>query len=193
MARQETEGLFSPLVRAIRMREIAKNIKEDSVILDLACGDGYLGSYLPKNCEYYGVDLVSTSHRDRFSDFMNLDLLRDDSPAKIHHWLEKKVDYITCVAFLEHILNPAGFLKKYRPLLNKKGRIVGTTPHPRGRSIHDSLSRVRLLSRLAALEHEQFLDRRAINEMAMISGGQLIQYKLFFLGLNQLFVIDFSD
>lgn len=78
-------------------------------------------------------------------------------------------------------------------MLNSTGSIVGTTPHPPGRQIHDTLSKLGLLSRLAAEEHEKFLDRGAINEMAIDSGGQLIQYKRFLLGLNQLFVIDFSN
>jgi len=191
MAHQDTEGFLSPYIRDIRLKAVSAYIKPDSIVLDLACGQGYLSGFLPSGCKYYGVDRVSPSSTTNFTDFISMDLMADDSTRCLEEWLPQKPDYITCIAFLEHITHPESFLKKYRTLLVGKGKIIGTTPHPRGRLMHDSLSRIYLCSRHGAEEHETFLGKEEIKKTAVASSGTLSKYGQFLFGLNQVFVIEY--
>jgi len=191
MTHQDTEGLLSPYIRDIRLKAVSAYIKPDSVVLDLACGQGYLSGFLPSGCKYYGVDRVSPPSTANFTDFINMDLIADNSPRRLQEWLPQKPDYITCVAFLEHITHPECFLKKYHTLLARNGKIIGTTPHPRGRLIHDSLSQIYLCSSHGAEEHETFLGKEDIKRAASVSSGILSKYGQFLFGLNQVFVIDY--
>jgi 2-polyprenyl-3-methyl-5-hydroxy-6-metoxy-1,4-benzoquinol methylase len=189
---QETEGLLSSRIRNIRLTEVASSILENSSVLDLGCGSGQLRLHLPGSCKYYGIDRVTPSHSPTpSSKFINLDLFADDAITQLREQVATPVDYITCIAFLEHIAHPAEFLAKFSPLLRKKGRLVGTTPHPRGRIVHDTLAKVGLLSRSAAEEHETFLGEKELLEAGSQSGGKLIVYKTFLFKLNQLFIIEY--
>lgn len=191
MVYQETEGLLSPLIRDIRLKQVASCINEGSVVLDLACGEGYLSKFLPSSCKYYGVDKVFNNPSNKFTQFIKLDLLESGSVGELQKWLPEKPDYITCVAFVEHMNNPVNFINQYSQLLKNKGFIIGTTPHPCGRLIHESLSKVYLCSQHGADEHEQFLDKNDIQELALASSGTLLTYKRFLFGLNQLFRIKY--
>lgn len=188
---QETQGLLSIRVRNIRLSRVASFIKPNSVILDLACGAGYLKSFLPTSCKYYGVDRVLPPGYQEKPNFISLDLLRDDSIKQIQKKFQIKPDYITCVAFLEHISDPIMFLSKYKGLFDEKGILVGTTPHPIGKRIHEMFAMIGLLSKEAAHEHKSFLNREDLSEIASLSGGNLIFYKRFLLGMNQLFIIQY--
>jgi 2-polyprenyl-3-methyl-5-hydroxy-6-metoxy-1,4-benzoquinol methylase len=188
---QETEGLVSPLLTRIRLRQVASCIKPNSAVLDLACGAGYLSRFLPAGCRYYGVDRVPEPSQNTFAGFISLDLMQPDSVDRVRDWLPEKPDYVACVAFIEHITNPTGFLREYSRLLHKPGAIVGTTPHPSGRVIHDSLSKVRITSPHGAAEHEKFFGRHEIEQMAAGSGGHLNRFNTFLFGLNQLFTIEY--
>ena len=192
MVHQETEGLLSPFIRDIRLRRAASHIKRDSIVLDMACGGGYLSKFLPAGCKYYGVDRVPSPTAVHFTDFLALDLLEENSFDRIQEWLPHKPDYITCIAFLEHIDNPERFIRQCRGLLSMNGRrFIGTTPHPRGRLVHEFLSRIYLCSRHGAEEHEDFLRQKDIERIASTSGGNLAVYSQFLFGLNQLFVIEY--
>lgn len=192
MKYQESEGLLSSRIRNARLSRVAKYIREKSIVLDLACGAGHLISYLPQDCQYFGVDKIPMKiyQEERYS-FINLDLLKNTAIEIITREVKTKVDYITCVAFLEHIKNPMDLLSTYKALLKNDGLIIGTTPHPRGRIVHEMLSNIGLLSKEAAHEHEKFLGKKQIEEIALLSGGQLVVYKQFLYGMNQLFVIKY--
>ncbi len=193
MKYQESEGLLSSRIRNARLSRVAKYIREKSIVLDLACGAGYLISYLPQDCQYFGVDKIpmNGSQEKKYS-FINLDLLETTAIETIARKVQTKVDYITCIAFLEHIKNPMELLSTYKLLLKRDGLIIGTTPHPRGRTVHEILARIGLLSKEAAHEHEKFLGKKQIEEIASLSGGELVEYHQFLYGMNQLFAIKYS-
>lgn len=199
MPAQETEGLLSPWIRNIRLKKVASQIKPGSSLLDLGCGLGFLADFLPATCDYYGVDRLPFERKwepgdlesvkgSRQRNFFNEDLLSESAVERIQAWLPGKVDYIAVIAFLEHLKKPARLLKGYMPLLNSGGCIVGTTPHPRGRKVHDTLARMYLCSRAGAEEHEDFLGRAELKEVGKEVGAELIACPQFLWGLNQLFV-----
>lgn len=190
---QETEGLLSPWIRNIRLNKVASIIPNGGVVLDLACGNGFLSKLLPSDCKYYGVDRIRPSDLGAFTDFMHLDLSHEDAIEEIQEWLPQKPDIISCLAFLEHIPDPSAFITKAATLCGKTGKIIGTTPHPRGRNLHDFLAKLFLCSRSGAKEHETFLERKDLENLAQAANGALIDYRQFLFGLNQLFVLEFSD
>ena len=189
----ETEGVLSPLIRDVRLREIARRVPEGTRVLDLACGEGFLRRFLPSSCDYYGVDVLSPTDPEVFTGFLPADLLEQHAPDRILEWLGGPVDIITCAAFLEHIPDPGDLLKRCRVLLEPGGRIIGTTPHPRGRRVHDALARLYLCSRAGAADHEDFLSRTDLVAAAKHAGGHVVTFRTFLLGLNQLFEIQLSD
>lgn len=189
---QEHEGLLSPLIRDIRLGHVAREIRSGTTVLDLACGNGHLMNFLPNDCKYYGVDRLQPNDPGSFSDFLQVDLIHPRSASKILEWMPEPPDYITSVAFLEHISSPETFLKDYSILFGEIGILVGTTPHPRGRLLHDTLSKIGVCSRSGAEEHETFLDQKALQRVSEISGGNLKLHRPFLFGLNQLFAIEYS-
>ena len=186
---QETEGLLSPFLREFRLKKVASQIGTNKVILDLASGAGYLKNHIDSNCTYYGVDYLPENENLNFDIFFNLDITHDNTFEKISEEFKGKIDIITVVAFLEHTDNHSIFFNKYSTLLKKGGKIIGTTPHPSGRLIHDLLSKVNLCSKTGAEEHNLFLNKKIILDSIEQSGGHLVYFKKFLLGLNQIFVI----
>jgi SAM-dependent methyltransferase len=191
MSVQETQGVLSPALRDIRLRKIAQQIEPGATILDLGCGAGYLGSFLPAGCTYVGIDRVQPPRMDRFSDFLQLDLNAPGAVEAAHDWLPIRPRYLTCAAAMEHFDAPAELIKGFGALIETGGRLVATTAHPRGERIHAYLASVRLCSKDAATEHHRFLDYGRIRQLAAVSGGTLVKYQLFLLRLNQLFVVQY--
>ena len=105
----------------------------------------------------------------------------------------QKADIITSIAFLEHIKNPETFVSKYKELLVPGGKFIGTTPHPRGRHLHDRLVRLYLCNRSGAEEHENFLSRDDLEACVRAAGGALFKYRQFLGGLNQMFAFSFPE
>lgn len=197
MPAQDVQGLLSPFVRNVRLKQASQLIKPSSAVLDLACGSGSLADFLPSDCRYFGVDRISVHRTSQVKrgassrQYLELDLMAEGNLEAIDNWLPEPVDYITVLAFLEHIGCPEQFLARLaRFLKSKNARIVGTTPHPVGRLLHDSLSQVYLCSRDGAEEHEKFLDKTDLQALGSSLSLKLTTYKRFLLGLNQLFVFE---
>jgi 2-polyprenyl-3-methyl-5-hydroxy-6-metoxy-1,4-benzoquinol methylase len=191
---QEVEGVLSPIIRDIRLKNVAREIGAGKVVLDLACGNLFLERHLPANTRYFGVDRIEANRGGDIragSGFLNADLLASETPDAIESWMGRKADIITSIAFLEHIKRPEIFVTKYKSLLVPGGKFLGTTPHPRGRHLHDRLARMYLCSRSGADEHEDFLSRHDLEACASAAGGKLTVYRQFLMGLNQLFVFSF--
>lgn len=173
------------------MRRLANKLESGTTVLDLGCGAGYLAEFLPADCVYLGIDRVMPPKTERFADFLRLDLNMPRAIDSVRGWLRCKPHYITCAAVLEHLVSPFDLIKAFAELIHSSGRLVGTTAHPRGQQLHTSLARVGLCSRDGANEHHTFLDRRDLEHLAAYSGGQLVEYKKFLLGLNQLFIVQY--
>lgn len=156
-------------------------------MLDLACGDGYLVGHLPDGCRYFGVDRLMPTDTARFAAFLQCDLSQPQWVSIVGDWLPEPPTIITMVAFLEHLREPTVFLRSAAKLLASGGRCIGTTPHPLGRVIHETLAKVGLCSRHGADDHEDFLNREQLRECAEGAGLKLTTYRKFLGGLNQVF------
>lgn len=189
----ETEGLLSPWIRDLRLKQVARAVPDGARILDLACGAGFLRNHLPAHCKYFGVDVLTPPQPERFDAYVQTDLSRPAWTDAVRAELPEQPTVLTAIAFLEHLSEPATFLQQCRSLLpDGQGLMLGTTPHPRGRKIHELLASVGICSRHGADDHEDFLGHRELSEAAAQAGGQLIDYGIFLAGLNQRFAIQFD-
>jgi 2-polyprenyl-3-methyl-5-hydroxy-6-metoxy-1,4-benzoquinol methylase len=186
---QETQGLLSPWLRSTRLRTAAGLIPPGSIVLDIACGAGFLKQFLPVDCRYFGVDRIQPRDTARFEQFTAADVTAPATLPELRQRLGMRADVITMLAFVEHIKNPESILAALKIFLSKNGRIILTTPHPMGRAIHDGLSRLGLCSASAAAEHEQFMDRKSLERVALKAGYTMLHYRRFLFGMNQVVVI----
>ncbi len=155
------------------------------MVLDLACGAGFLRDFLPGHCRYFGVDRIPPPDVTRFDAFFSAELTHPDIFQRLNQWLPEQADVITLLAFLEHVKDPTTILKGIKPLLKGSGKVVLTTPHPMGRNLHDALARIYICSRSGAAEHERFFNRTDLAEIADRAGYRTQSYRRFLLGLNQ--------
>ena len=75
-----------------RNAAIAARVAAKSSVLDLGCGEMFLREFLPADCRYQPVDLVSRSPETIVCDFNNKEL---PPPARY--------DYVVCSGLLEYI------------------------------------------------------------------------------------------
>jgi SAM-dependent methyltransferase len=159
-------------------------------VLDAGCNVAEVVRYLPANVDYLGLEVVPEIveiARWRFPDrqFECLDL---EGP-----WPEtvagRQFDHVLLLAVLEHLRQPLAVLRQAAEVLAPDGTVILTTPHPRARWVHGLGARWGLFSRDADAEHERFLGRAELYHLAGRAGLNVIHYRTFQLGLNQLAIL----
>ena len=70
---------------------------------------------------------------------------------------------------------------------DSNSRIIVTTPHPSGRSVHEFGAKIGLFSSHAAEEHHALLNREALAKIAP-PGWTMRNYRRFLGGFNQIAV-----
>jgi 2-polyprenyl-3-methyl-5-hydroxy-6-metoxy-1,4-benzoquinol methylase len=181
MADQGAEGLLSPYLRKKRMQAALPYLK--GRVLDIGCGSGMLATWIAPE-RYLGVDIDASS----------LAIARARFPA--HHFTSespapgRKFDTVVALAVIEHVVNPAGFLRRLATYLDDAAdsRIVVSTPHPSLDWIHDAGSTIGLFSRHANEQHEALLGRAELEDAGRQAGLRLLTYSRFLFGANQLAV-----
>lgn len=109
-----------------RYQTISKEIKPNSKILDVGCGQANLLQFLP-DCEYVGVDMHESSIRKlkrKGIKAICLDVSKDSLP------FENEFDFVIAGELLEHLTRPYDFLLQVKKALKKNGMLIGTTPNP---------------------------------------------------------------
>ncbi|CFQ31111.1 class I SAM-dependent methyltransferase [Yersinia bercovieri] len=181
MADQSAEGILSPYLKQKRFEAATPYLK--GLILDFGCGSGAL-SMRVKAGDYAGIDrdeLSLESAQKQFPQHRFLNTL----PTPIEHF-----DTVISPAVIEHVSNPAIFLKMLTTYLSEKpsSRLVITTPHPFVDWVHDLGAKIGLFSKHANDEHEDLLDRQKLENAGIQAGLSLVEYKRFLFGANQLAV-----
>ena len=104
---------------------------QNSCILDLGCGNGYLVNYLiSRGFNAYGTDaseegiiIAQQAHKDRF-------FIQDLSTGGLPPELEGLAfDTIISTEVIEHLYDPEGFIEFCKKALNNKGEIIISTPY----------------------------------------------------------------
>jgi 2-polyprenyl-3-methyl-5-hydroxy-6-metoxy-1,4-benzoquinol methylase len=150
-------------------------------VLDYACGVGVLTAACQPEA-YLGFDI----------DQRKIDIASEDrAPFQFRATPPEGelFDTVAALAFIEHVADPSKVLKELCGYLRPGGRIVLTTPHPNLEWAHTLGSKLHLFSSAAHDEHEDLLDKRRMLQLAAENGLDLIHYKRFLFGANQLFVL----
>lgn len=156
-------------------------------LLDVGCGFTDLPDRVPSyvGCDRDPVLLEANRRSYPGARFVAWDFAAEDPPPE----LEKgSFDASLMLAVLEHLPDPARALARVAPLLRPGGTLVVTTPHPWGRLALEAGAALGLLSRHAGEEHEELLPRRDLEGAAPGAGLEVVSYRRFLAGLNQLVV-----
>ena len=179
MTDQAAEGLLSPMLRNQRIQAARPFLR--GRVLDVGCGNGALAEYVTPQA-YTGVEVDETS----------LEACARNRPA--HRFsatlpsVNEQFDTIVSLAVIEHVSKPLDFMLQLTERLSEssEARIVLSTPHPAMDWIHTAGAKLGFFSQHASDEHEELLDRVALQALGSEANLQLSEYKRFMLGANQL-------
>lgn len=178
--------LLSGYAREKRWQMVAPYVR--GRVLDVGCGfTRFPDRSSPVNA-YVGVDVVPEViriSRQRYPQhtFFQCDLGRAPMPLD-----DQQFDTVLLMAVLEHLSFPRETLRDVRPHLAPDGYLVLTTPSPLGEGAHRVGSRVKLFSPAHVVQHVKIYDRRALCDLLADSGLEVVTFRHFELGLNQLAV-----
>jgi SAM-dependent methyltransferase len=177
---------LSGYARERRWRTVAPYVR--GRVLDLGCGYGRLAERLPADQPYVGVDVLPDAirySRQRFPQhrFYECDLGNAPLPSD-----EEPFDTVVMMAVLEHLRSPANALRDVRPHLAADGYLVLTSPSPLGDWVHRVGSRLNLFYPEHVVQHVRIYDRRAMCDLLADSGFDIVTFRHFELGINQLAV-----
>jgi len=144
---------------------------KDKTLLDIGCGDGFFIRQF-NNLKTTGVNKIKGHYIETKLSF------EDNS-----------FDYVTMLATIEHLEYPKEIIKECFRVLKKKGKLILTIPfEERCNFIHSLYDKI-FVENLKDELHLHNFNKKKINE---ITKGyfNLKQYKLFELGLNQLFIYE---
>lgn len=180
-------GILSACLRKIRYQVASQVVHPNASFLDIGCNQMDVVKYLGPIKKYTGLDYLPPL---KFIDYQaeNIEYIQIKIAPEQLIKLKLRVDYILCLAFLEHVPKPGLYIGAMRKLLKPGGKIVITTPHQRGRILHELGARLGVFSWSAAKEHQKFLVERDFHEIARKQHLKLEIYQTFLLGFNQLVV-----
>lgn len=100
-----------------------------SRILEVGCADGCFRSNVSWPCEYWGVEPVPAVAA-RASQTLSR-VLTGTYDAVAAELPEGYFDLIVCNDVIEHMMNPADFLRSVRARLSPQGQLIGSVPNVR--------------------------------------------------------------
>jgi 2-polyprenyl-3-methyl-5-hydroxy-6-metoxy-1,4-benzoquinol methylase len=103
----------------------------NSCILDLGCGNGYLANYLIKQgFNAYGTDAsaegIAIAKQEQPDRFFLQDLSTGQLPDELR---ALKFDTIMSTEVIEHLYDPGGFIDFCKQILPEKGELILSTPY----------------------------------------------------------------
>ncbi len=97
-------------------------------VLDVGCGDGFLGSRVKKKGGYvYGIDISKKAiliAKKQLTEAKVVDLNEERLPFR-----NKYFDLVISTEVIEHLFDPSNFLKEINRVLKKNGELIITTPN----------------------------------------------------------------
>jgi 2-polyprenyl-3-methyl-5-hydroxy-6-metoxy-1,4-benzoquinol methylase len=183
-----SEGKLSKWLRDIRTKQVKPYIKGD--VLDVGCGPA-ANYYAAKRkiTSYYGIEgtrvaVEALQKKLPHCHFSTADLDKDILS------LNKKFDRILLVAVIEHIFNQKHLMEQLVKHLKPRGKIIITTPTAFGNDVvHRIGSALGLFSRSAHDDHIVIYNKERFGVLAQEFNLQLVKYKTFELGCNQIAVL----
>ena len=131
--KKELHGMFDKIESenklGTRFKTTLKMI-EGKDVLDVGCAAGYFTRHIAKKgFRVHGIDVLEDSIQiaEEFNKFPNTtyevrDLITNPLPSE-------SFDCITFLETIEHVENPAGFLKEFNRILRPNGVLIISTPN----------------------------------------------------------------
>lgn len=180
-------GILSRYLIKKRIKAIKPYLKGKKRILDIGCGVFRWQNLLSTDVEYIGIDreeaIIKYNQNHFHYQFFSTNVETDDLS-----FCGDNFDLIIMLAVIEHFNRPDIVLKKLKFMLNPRGVIVLTTPHPTGNFILNFGAKIGIFSR-DKHNHHKLLNHKAIKELVCASGYKIIKYECFLSGFNQLAVL----
>ena len=97
-------------------------VKNNSVVLDIGCGDGFISKNLvKKNCKVYACDFMDNT----FEDFT---YYKTDLNNQLPNISWEEIDYILILDVIEHLTNPEEFINNLIKKINiKRTKVIVST------------------------------------------------------------------
>jgi 2-polyprenyl-3-methyl-5-hydroxy-6-metoxy-1,4-benzoquinol methylase len=183
----DLNGLLSGYLIRKRQAVIRPYLKGRKRVLDVGCGIFRWQGLLPPESEYVGIDceksIIEYNRAHYAHKFFTVNINQDDCPD-----LGTNFDIVMLAAVIEHLDHPEAALKRLAQFLQPGGILVLTTPHPMGNLILNCGAKIGIFSK-DKHQHHDLLSRQRINEIIDINTFELISYRRFLCGFNQLAVI----
>jgi SAM-dependent methyltransferase len=161
-------------------------------VLDIGCGFTRLPDRLLPNQPYVGVDVVAEAIRLSQQRYPQHTFYQRDMGREPLELGDRSFDTILMMAVLEHLHRADETLRDVRHYLAPGGTLLLTTPSPWGDWAHRIGSRIRLFYPEHVVQHVKIYNRRAMCDLIIASGFDVIECRHFELGLNQLAVCRLS-
>ena len=127
---EERKGETAHDERRVREFIISKIPKNVNSILDVGCGNGWVAKeFLPKGKQVYSLDVSVTNPaivKKLYQSEKHFCITADSFHLPFN---DNSFDCVIASEIIEHVFDPAGFIKELFPLVNKGGRLIITTPY----------------------------------------------------------------
>jgi len=105
-------------------------VKRNSKVLDVGCGNGFLGRYLKEKCgcKVFGIEKneVWANEAKKYYDNVVIGDLNDE---KIWEKIQDKFDTIILADILEHLVNPETVLGQIKKIIRRDSEIIISLPN----------------------------------------------------------------
>ncbi|PIS09359.1 hypothetical protein COT75_01635 [Candidatus Beckwithbacteria bacterium CG10_big_fil_rev_8_21_14_0_10_34_10] len=182
-------GLLSPLLRYLRFKKAISFIPKGKKILDIGCGSGEMIDYLPKKTDYFGIEGNKQRYQEACQKYGEEKFINSYFNTENFTSLELfKQDIVLMLAVLEHLDEPFKIVKNLSKHLNKKGRIIITTPDKKAKTILELGVKIRIFSRQNK-DHKHYFSKKELIQLAKEADLEVKYYQSFEFGLNHFMVL----
>lgn len=181
---------MTPLLTDYLMRRrnelVSRYIRGD--VLDIGCGLGTLIPFLNAGQRYVGIEISEefvAYLNPRFPQrkFHNCNV--DEEPLELG---DERFDTVLLVAVIEHLAHSEKALAEIQKYLRLGGSLIITTPTLWHQRIRRLGARLGLFHPHAAAEHVRAYNYAAMRDLVRRVGLEMVEYRRFEMGFNQLFV-----
>lgn len=182
-------SLLDQIIWRMRVGKVMRRLGSPvSTVVDLGCGRSapLLRQLLKAGAAHHaiGVDLAP----DFDVNAPGLKLVQADlnTPLPLR---SSSADVVLSLAVIEHLTAAVLHLQEIRRVLKPHGRLLLTTPSPRGKPVLEFLAfRLGVIDRLEIEDHKNYFDGRSLTAMLLEAGfaSEQLQVSTFQLGMNNI-------
>ena len=182
--------LFEKVLGYLRYLTVRKYITDEGkpVCADIGCGFNgrFLFSIATKIKQGYGIDIRANEITKGNITLINNSHVGGGIPLE-----SNSIDRVFSLAVLEHLdeKDLALLISESVRILRPAGKLILTTPTPMAKPVLEFLSfKLGLISPESILEHKHYWNKPELFELMERYGCEVVKYKKFQFGMNQLLV-----